>query len=911
MKHTLRLALLLLLGSAGQAFASGGPDAYGYTWITSADPGGPTFSWVDITSRPGVQTVTGLADDNSAASMVPIGFNFHFYWTDETQLRVGSNGWLSFNSSASNIASCFPTIPTAGGAADKYLAALMSDLNFTGVGNVGQVKYWTNNVDSFIISYINVPYWSVSAPGWTGSNSFQVILCGADSSITYQYGSLSAFTNGASCNDMEVGIENSTGTIGLQVFSDVIPPSNYVVRFDYPAVPLISIQDALPQWNANSGNQSEFLFLNVPATLTSDIRNSGNAAITTNIGLQANVLNLVPSVVYTGAGNIPTMAAGDDSVFTFSTTWTPSATGQYSYQVTTSCSQDVNNGNNINTTEFDVVNPCLATMPLSYVSGNTPGSSINWNGGANDDGVAVYFAPPVTQYTLSAVQFYISSNVGNGYIATIYDDDGPNGAPGTVLFTTTVASGSVISGAWNTVSVSPAVTIPSGGFYVAWFQGGTNIFIGSETAGPFSHRNYEILDGSWASLRYNDVQDVCIRTSITGYQGTPTANYTSSLISPLSYSFSNTTTGLATSWSWDFGDSNTSTQQNPSHTYAAAGTYNVCLIATSSCGADTICQQLTVCAVPVAAYSSSTSAGTVNFTDMTTNNPTSWSWDFGDSNTSTQQNPSHTYTADGTYTVCLIANTGCGADTVCQSVTVCIPPSASYSSATNGSSVDFTDMSSGAVTSWSWDFGDGNTSTQQNPTHTYAADGTYNVCLVSATACASDTDCQQVTVCVPTVAAFSDSANFGTVTFIDLSTGGPLSWAWDFGDGSPVDTTQNPVHNYTTSGTYNVCLITGDGCGSDTTCTMINVVITGIAETHSGISAVYPNPASDVLSVQFSHTISNGSLEVFDQLGRVLQSENKLNGTTTTLSIGSLPPGIYLLRLRDGDHTSNITFVKQ
>jgi len=196
MKKIIYLLFAAVFISHSTAKASGGPDAYGYTWMTSLDAGGPAFSWIDISTRVGVQTVTGLADDNSAAGMLNIGFPFHFYWNDYSQLKVGSNGWLSFNN-VSNIASCFPTIPTAGGAGDNLLAPLMGDLNFTGAGNPGQVKYWTNNADTCIISFINVPFWSVSAPGWTGSNSFQVILCGTDSSITYQYGSLGGFIQNA------------------------------------------------------------------------------------------------------------------------------------------------------------------------------------------------------------------------------------------------------------------------------------------------------------------------------------------------------------------------------------------------------------------------------------------------------------------------------------------------------------------------------------------------------------------------------------------------------------------------------------------------------------------------------------------------------------------------------------------
>lgn len=903
----LGLMALLCLALPSQSRAAGGPDAYGYTWITSADVGGPVYNWIDITSRPGVQTVTGLGDDNSSPNLAPIGFNFHHYWIDVTQVRIGSNGWLSFNTSASNIASCFPNIPVAGGAADNYLAALMSDLNFTGVGNPGSVRYWTNSTDSFIVSYINVPYWSVNSPGWTGSTNFQVILCGADSSIKFQYGTLTAFTNGGSCNDMEVGIENSTGTIGLQVHTDVLPPSNSVILFDYPTVPLISIRDMLPQWNANSGNYSEFVYTNVPISLQSEIRNAGNANVTTTTNLAASISDMVPSVIFTSAGNLPTMAAGDDSLFTFPGFWIPSAVGQHSYAVTTSNSQDINPLNDNMVIEYNVINPCATTTVLSHVSGNTPGGSVNWNGGANDDGVAKYFNPPMPGYTITTLQYYISSNVGNGYIATIYDDNGPNGTPGTVLFTTTVLSSSVTSGAWNTVSVSPAVTLPSGGFYVAWYQGGTNIFLGCETAGPFSRRNYEILDGGWATYRYNEIQDACIRVAIGSYNSIPVAGYTSTNTGPLAYDFTNTTAGISTSWAWDFGDGNTSTLQNPSHTYAVPGVYNACLIATSPCGADTICQQVFACQFPVASYSNSSGGLSANFTDGSTGSPTSWLWDFGDSNQSTQQNPSHTYAFDGTYNVCLIATTACGSDTMCQQITVCAPLTAAFSDSTSGLSSSFTDVTSGTATSWSWDFGDGSpVDNTQNPTHVYGTNGTYNVCLITTSLCESDTICQQVTVCAPVSAAFTAADTLDTITVTDLTTGGATSWLWDFGDGGN-STQQNPVYTYPSGGVYTVCLIASSSCASDTICQQVTIIITGMHENTNNAIAVYPNPVRDVLTLQFAEANGNNEIVVCDMTGRIVLRERSNGNRTQQLHVETLPAGVYQLQAG----TTRVRFVKQ
>ncbi len=131
----------------------------------------------------------------------------------------------------------------------------------------------------------------------------------------------------------------------------------------------------------------------------------------------------------------------------------------------------------------------------------------------------------------------------------------------------------------------------------------------------------------------------------------------------------------ATSWSWTFGDGGTSTQQNPTHTYAANGTYTVCLTATNAGGSSTqVCKQVTITNVvvaPVAEFAwANPSGGIVNFTDQSTNTPTQWAWTFGDAGTSTQQNPNHVYAANGTYNVCLTATNTAGSNQHCESVIV-------------------------------------------------------------------------------------------------------------------------------------------------------------------------------------------------------------------------------------------------
>ena len=153
------------------------------------------------------------------------------------------------------------------------------------------------------------------------------------------------------------------------------------------------------------------------------------------------------------------------------------------------------------------------------------------------------------------------------------------------------------------------------------------------------------------------------------------------------------------------------------------------------------------------------------------------------------------------------------------------PPSAAFSGTpTSGCSpltVSFTDQSSGEISSWSWTFGDGGSSTLQSPSHTYSAAGTYEVSLTVTGPGGSDTETKTgfIAVSRSPVADFSGTPTSGnaplTVSFTDLSTGSPTSWAWNFGDGGS-STTQNPTYQYTAAGTYTVSLTATNGCGSST-----------------------------------------------------------------------------------------------
>jgi subtilisin family serine protease/chitodextrinase len=150
---------------------------------------------------------------------------------------------------------------------------------------------------------------------------------------------------------------------------------------------------------------------------------------------------------------------------------------------------------------------------------------------------------------------------------------------------------------------------------------------------------------------------------------------------PLAVTFTDQSVGTGISgWSWTFGDGGTSALQNPTHSYLAAGTYDVRLIVTNGSCADTTitAAAVSVSAKPHAAFAAAPTSGTVplqvTFTDQSTGGPTGWSWSFGDGVTSNQQSPVHTYVAAGTYNVQLVAANACGPDTLLQAGLVTASP---------------------------------------------------------------------------------------------------------------------------------------------------------------------------------------------------------------------------------------------
>ncbi len=325
------------------------------------------------------------------------------------------------------------------------------------------------------------------------------------------------------------------------------------------------------------------------------------------------------------------------------------------------------------------------------------------------------------------------------------------------------------------------------------------------------------------------------------------------------FHFIDQSSGNINSWSWNFGDpgsgaNNTSTIQNATHTYSHPGVYYTCL---TIHGVDTTCYDTYCAEVFVAApngcnaeftyYTDSlNSTNTIHFIDQSTagtGNIATYLWNFGDGQVMTITHPGnpnvvHSYAQPGTYNVCLTiqgTDSTCY-DMTCEPVTIETTPNChadfiAYADSGSMLTYAFVDQSNPTTGTRHWNFGDGTTSNEHNPQHIYSAAGIYTVCLTmtDANGTCTDTNCDSILVggvgCQAIFTAFQDSMPQNSIRFLDYSTGMPVYWHWNFGDGTDTTYTTKAIvfhHVYALAGTYIVSLTTqGQGCSSTTSRTVI------------------------------------------------------------------------------------------
>lgn len=317
---------------------------------------------------------------------------------------------------------------------------------------------------------------------------------------------------------------------------------------------------------------------------------------------------------------------------------------------------------------------------------------------------------------------------------------------------------------------------------------------------------------------------------------------------------------------------------------------------------------------PVADYSyDAANDPTIVFTDLSTNNPNAWLWDFDDGTTSTVQNPTHTFPQSGTYEVCLIASNAIGtSDEHCEDVVITNgPPIASFNpDLTNDPTVFFDENSQNNPTSWSWDFGDGNSSTQQEPTHTYSLADDYTVCLIASNQYGSDTTCNVVSIDnqLP-IPFFEYEVLANNIVSFDNQTaaGNPPQtfYTWYFGTGNDSSSAVNPSHVYpNTGGTFEVCLKASNAIGSAPLyCADLELenLVVGMSEAQLLGYTIMPNPATDLVMIQAPAGRTITQIRLFSVDGKLVDLQGDQVQGQVQFNVSGLQQGIYFVELEEDD----------
>ena len=423
------------------------------------------------------------------------------------------------------------------------------------------------------------------------------------------------------------------------------------------------------------------------------------------------------------------------------------------------------------------------------------------------------------------------------------------------------------------------------------------------------------------------------QTNFIAVADVPTAGFSSS-VNDRTASFTNTTTN-GVSYVWNFGDGSSGTAINPTHTYTTDGTFQVILVATNSCGSNTLIQSVTISTLPTAAFTANATNGcasfNVQFTDQSSSNTTSWNWSFpgGTPSSSTAQNPSVVYTTRGSYDVNLTVSNPNGNSTSAMAdfITVEDVPTAGFGNSISERTVNFTNTSFDADSNF-WQFGDGSSSTLVNPVHTFSEDGVYTIQLDATNACGTTSSTATVTIVTVPTAAFSANSSNGCVPFVvqfnDLSSANATSWNWNFPGGNPsASTLQNPMVTYNSTGTYDVSLEVSNGAGSNSSSQAAFIVVGDVPTADFSFNlnfanADFTNNSSNATSFFWDFGDGNNSIEgnpshTYPADGNytvTLSATNSCGATTATknLTIITPPSAAFAANLRNGCAPFSVPF---
>ena len=388
---------------------------------------------------------------------------------------------------------------------------------------------------------------------------------------------------------------------------------------------------------------------------------------------------------------------------------------------------------------------------------------------------------------------------------------------------------------------------------------------------------------------------------------------------------------------WDFDDAgNKATVEEPVYTFATAGTKNVQLQVISEFGCtDSKTIPVLVKQTPTTDYSfpfacSRTATPFTNTTNLNGEALQSYFWNFGDGFTSTATSPLKSWSSIGPRFVTLTTYllNGCST-TESKEVNVGVQPNVSFSVEDRcaGSEVPFSNLTTFAqgTINYIWNFGDGNTSTQTAPVHTYGAgvSQTYTVQLKASIAggC-SDSASRTLTISpLPSTCNFDITGNINaakTSPVIFTPTGGSstgIEYTWITGDGNSISSNaQGTNYTYSAPGKYCVTMIAKNAAGCECSTTKCVTMSTDIndAESMNNAVSVYPNPNSGLFTVTLSAEInSDMTVNVYNTLGELVKTIT-VGSNAATIDMSEFASGVYVVKVMAENQiaTKKITITK-
>lgn len=635
------------------------------------------------------------------------------------------------------------------------------------------------------------------------------------------------------------------------------------------------------------------------------------------------------------------------------------------------------------TTYFSVtissVNNCNATLSYSVDSINSStyyfyGSTPPTGGSAT---ITVWdFGPGsgTTYNTQNATHTF--SGTGNHIAYYIVNDSSGNFCDSTEVRFTVGGSSSISCNAAFTYTVDAANpyklnfnNTSTNANTAYWWFGGSSSSASYNPSHTFSAAGYQTVCLTTYDSLGNLCDSVCQTVYVPGQTSNTScdASFFAFTQQGVTYFYDSTTQNNIIEYS--FGDGSYGYTSSPSHVYTNSGTYNVCLFVydvdalgdTLLC--DSLCQTIIIaptssCTASFTAHPDSINMSASSFPVLFSNNSigANYLWNFGDGTTDTSANPTHIYTAAGTYTACLYVITAYDSlslpiicDSTCVTFTVGNPsvnctPTMSYTvDSLNSNRYYFSGSNPPAGGYGVWSVYEASSTTTYNgqyATHTFGGSGTiavyYNVYRADSSWCGTVGDTFALTGagCQASYYLGIDTTNIFNLYIINTSTGTSSStnYSWSFGDGS-TSTAQYPTHQYASFGLYNLCLTISDsitGCSS-TYCDSIGLDSNGNLLKRDGFGItvvdekdllntskidaiqgvrVYPNPTAGRFTIELNAPQAEDlEIMVLSSLGQVVSTSTQqvyAGENTVKMDLSNQNTGIYFVTLRAGNQVKNI-----